>query len=280
MTQNIKTNDAETKRAPLKIAAFGPHADDIELGCGASLARFIDQKKAHLYYYIFITRRRNLKGDTIPPTDRLIHSKQAFKYLVTGKKKLSDREIISNEFVVNERGRYSKFRFFNEINDELYLHKKTIFAELRRIQSSELLDVDLVFLPSLNEYHHDHKTLCELGRQVFRKQVHVLYYRTPRTEGYPFDRFNPSIIIDSSQEVEENGLYSKMETSETVIRNRVSYLDVKLKLLSLYDTEKNSDWFDKELFISIMKGYANDAMLTTNQGKGGYAEAFEGIIKV
>ena len=66
----------------LRIAALAPHADDIELGCGATLARLIDQYEVDLNYYVFLCRKRTLSGENINGKEelRLSHSKQISIY--------------------------------------------------------------------------------------------------------------------------------------------------------------------------------------------------------
>ncbi len=265
-----------------KIAAFAPHADDIELGCGGTLARIVDGTNAHLYYYVFVTRLRNLAGDEISQDTRLTATKKSFKYILTGESVLTEEEEKSDEFVINKDGKYGKFTFFRQFNRELYLDKEIIMKKLRHLYTSELTDIDIVFLPSAKDNHHDHKMLFEISSQIFRKQESVLFYRTVATSIYPFERFNPNIFIETSCEIEDGStyvsLYGSGETS--IISGKWTFADVKLKLLSFFSMEDDADWFDRDNILSIMKMYANDANMLTYEDKKKYSEAFEGIIRI
>jgi hypothetical protein len=267
----------------LKVATFSPHADDIELGCGATLARLIEQNNAKLYYYVFITRRRNLEGKEIEGDGdlRLQNCKSAFKFLISGESELTETEKQNDEFIVEKNGKWGKFNFLRNCSDkELYLNKEQIFKEVRKLQITELSDVDIVFVPSFNDVHHDHQLLAEIGYQVFRKQENILYYRTPDSKIFPHQRFNPNIFIESSIPIKPGGNYRSLLSECQNPGRLITYVDVKLKLLSYFQTEINSLWFDKELFLIEMKSNAYDAYMTTTLDKEKYAEAFEGIIRI
>lgn len=266
----------------LKVAAFAPHADDIELGCGATLARLIEQNNAILYYYVFITRRRTLEGEEINGDGmlRLQNCKSSFKYLITGESELTEYEAGSDEFAVDMNGRQGRFKFFRNCSDkEFYLNKELLFKEIRKLQITELSDVDIVFVPTFNDVHHDHQTLADICSQVFRKQENLLYYVTNGSRTFPHKRFNPNIFIESSLAIKPDGIYKTIQ-KKTNDQSRVTYVDVKLKLLSFFQTEKNSLWFDKDSFLMRMRCNAYDAYMTTSFDKDKFCEAFEGVIRL
>lgn len=265
----------------LKIAAIAPHADDIELGCGATLARMIEQANAKLYYYVFITRKRGLDGKKICDNEaRLTSCKKSFKFLLTGNSELTKEEELSDEFEISENGSYGKFRFFRDYSDrELYQNRESLLEELRKLQVNELNDVDIIFVPSFSDNHQDHQLISDVSCQIFRKQENIIFYKTPDSKIFPQSKFNPTIFVETSVETLTGGIYSALKPLKD-INDKLTYVDVKLKLLSFFNTEKGALWYNNDAFLAHMKSNAYNVYLSTTLDKEKYAEAFEGIIRI
>jgi len=136
-----------------KVLVLAPHTDDGEFGCGASINKFIDMGK-DVYYVAFSTAEKSVpKG--FPKNILEDEVKKATKILGIKKSNL-----IIYKYEV---------RKLNYVRQE-------ILEELIKIKTD--INPDLVFLPSLNDLHQDHKTVSVEGLRAF-KQKSILGYELP-----------------------------------------------------------------------------------------------------
>jgi LmbE family N-acetylglucosaminyl deacetylase len=136
-----------------RILIMAPHTDDGEFGCGGTMARFLEEKKK-VFYIAFSSAEASVPPDL--PRDTLVQEvKRAMK--VIGVKK--DNLILLN-FEVR---RFPEQR--QEILDEILALKKQ-------------LKPDMVFLPSPNDTHQDHRTIYEEGFRAF-KEITMFGYELP-----------------------------------------------------------------------------------------------------
>jgi len=158
------------------ILVLAPHTDDGELGCGATLSKFLEQGK-QIYYVAF-----SICEESVPegfPGDILATEvKKATKVLG-----IKPDNLIVYKFKVR---RFPEFR--QEILEELVRLKKQF-------------NPDLVFMPSSFDVHQDHKTVFEEGRRAF-KNTSIL--------GYEFMWNNFSFHSTCSIVVEERHLQNKL----------------------------------------------------------------------
>lgn len=137
----------------LRVLVISPHTDDGEFGCGASIARFIENGKK-VFYVAFSTAE-----DSVPygyPKNILeLEVREATKIL----------GIPSSNLIIY---RY-KVRKLN------YVRQK-ILEELIKLKNE--IKPDLVFIPSPNDLHQDHHTVSMEGIRAF-KQISVLGYELP-----------------------------------------------------------------------------------------------------
>ncbi len=133
-----------------KILVLSPHTDDGELGCGGSIAKFIEEGK-EVYYVAFSTAQESVpKGY---PKNTLKKEVKAAT-MVLG---IPSSNLIVYNFQV---------RKLNYVRQE-------ILDELIKIRDT--IKPDLVFLPSTNDLHQDHYTVREEGLRAF-KHVTVFGY--------------------------------------------------------------------------------------------------------
>jgi N-acetylglucosamine malate deacetylase 1 len=133
-----------------KILVLAPHTDDGELGCGATIARFIEEGK-DVYYVAFSTCEESVP-EGFPKNILEIEVKKATKVLG-----IPASNLIIKNYPVR---RFSSFR--QEILEDLILLKKEI-------------QPDLVFMPSSFDVHQDHTAIFQEGRRAF-KNVSILGY--------------------------------------------------------------------------------------------------------
>lgn len=133
-----------------KILVLAPHIDDGEIGCGGSIAKFIEEGK-EVFYVAFSTA-----PESVPigyPKDILEKEVKAATKILG----ISPSNLIIYKFQVRKLNYVRQ-----EILDELIKIKETIKP-------------DMVFLPSTNDLHQDHYTVNEEGLRAF-KQITVFGY--------------------------------------------------------------------------------------------------------
>lgn len=136
-----------------KILVLSPHTDDGELGCGGSIAKFIDEGK-DISYVALSTCEKSIPRE-YPPDILKKEVKAATKIL--GIKKES---LLLYEFEVRD---------FPE-------HRQRILDTLLEIR--EKIKPDIVFTPSSFDTHQDHITVMKETLRAFKKCT-ILGYEQP-----------------------------------------------------------------------------------------------------
>jgi len=136
-----------------KILVLAPHTDDSELGCGGSIARFVEENiEIHIAAF-------SICEESVPegfPKDTLYH-----EWLAASEQLGIPRDCL-------HLFKYPVRYFPN--------HRQEILEHL--IDFRDNLKPDLVFLPSLQDLHQDHKTVAEEGLRAF-KGCSILGYEIP-----------------------------------------------------------------------------------------------------
>lgn len=137
-----------------RILVLSPHTDDGELGCGGSIARFIDEG-LEVHYTAFSTCDKSVP--TNHPKDILsTECKNAMKVLGVPEENihLFDYEV----------------RVFP-------LHRQEILEEMIRLNKEVM--PDLVLTPSSHDIHQDHKIVYEESLRCFKKTSSIWGYEHP-----------------------------------------------------------------------------------------------------
>ncbi|MBU8893916.1 MAG: PIG-L family deacetylase [Bacteroidales bacterium] len=160
------------------ILVLAPHTDDGELGCGATIARYINEGK-NVYYAAF-----SICEESVPEgfPKNILETEVKKATSVLGIKK---ENLIIYKFKVR---RFPEFR--QEILEEL-------------VKLNRKIKPDLVFMPSSFDIHQDHKTIFEEGRRAF-KNSSIL--------GYEFMWNNFSFNSACTIVVNEDHIDKKMES--------------------------------------------------------------------
>jgi LmbE family N-acetylglucosaminyl deacetylase len=133
-----------------KILILAPHTDDGELGCGGSIARFIEEGKK-VFYAAFSTAEKSVASE-LPDNILEIEVKAATKKL--GIKR-------ENLFIYN-----------NEVRKLNYIRQE-ILEELIKLKKK--IDPDIIFMPSINDIHQDHSTVAREGLRAFKDRTILGY---------------------------------------------------------------------------------------------------------
>ena len=139
-----------------KVLAISPHADDIILGCGATIARLIEEG-IEVKYLIFSWEGQEFKKEEIINAIKTLGVKE--------------QNIIFLNYQVRNFGYYN-----NEIREEL-LKQKNEYKP------------DLIFTHNSFDFHQDHKIVCEEAVRVFREDKVLGYILPWNLRAFRFDMF-------------------------------------------------------------------------------------------
>ncbi len=147
------------------ILALSPHTDDVELGAGGMLAKWIEEGKQ--VYYVALSTARKSVPEGLPADILEKEVKQATKALGIEEENL---------YIYN-----FKVRVFSQFRQDIL----DLLIDLRK-----QLNPDLVLLPSLKDTHQDHITVVEEGIRAF-KHITILSYELP----WNLLGFAPSLFV-------------------------------------------------------------------------------------
>ena len=138
-----------------KILVLAPHTDDGELGCGGTIAKFIEQKKQVFYIALSSAEKSIPRG--LPKDILKKEIKEAMKVIGLPKENL----VLLNYEVRD----FPKYR--QEILEDLIKLKREIKP-------------DLVLLPSTYDIHQDHQVVSQEGFRAFKSmKISILGYELP-----------------------------------------------------------------------------------------------------
>ncbi len=144
----------------MKILAVGAHPDDIELGCGATLALF--KKRGHEVYLLVLT-----KGEA--SGDPLLRKKEC---------ELSARILGADKL------------FFGNLKDTRITDGVETVMEIERY-IKELMP-DVIFAHSPKDGHQDHRNVGMAALSAGRNSKKVLLYESPAA----LREFLPQVFVD------------------------------------------------------------------------------------
>lgn len=201
-----------------KILVLAPHTDDAELGCGGTLARFHAEGK-EIYVAAFSTARASLPEGAEPDT-------------------------LKNEFLASMKilGVPEERLFVHDYQVRmLSYHRQEVLEEMVKLR--QVIQPDLVLLPSGSDLHQDHQVVYNEGLRAF-KHASIWGYELP----WNHVSFSTQAFVTLDQ----------------------SHLDMKWKMMTTYESQfqKQRAYFTKE----FMEGLARVRGVQINEP---YAEAFE-----
>ena len=137
-----------------KILVLAPHTDDGEIGCGGTIAKFVEQKK-EIFYVAFSIARTSALQDGFP--EDILESEVKAAMNVFG---IPEDHLILYDFPV---------RKFPE-------HRQGILEQLIILRND--IRPDLIFVPSPNDIHQDHNVIANEGLRAFKRHT-ILGYEEP-----------------------------------------------------------------------------------------------------
>jgi LmbE family N-acetylglucosaminyl deacetylase len=148
-----------------RILCLGSHCDDIEIGCGGTILRLLEQHANIAIHWVVFS-------STPSRAEEARRSAMAFL------EKAAQREIVIRDF---EDG------FLPYIGREV----KSFFEQLKG-----RISPDLIFTHYRHDLHQDHRLVCELTWNTWRDHL-ILEYEVPKYDG-DFGTPNFFVEIDES----------------------------------------------------------------------------------
>lgn len=136
---------------PLKLLAIGAHSDDIEIGCGGTILRLIEQGSVSQICWVVLT------GET----KRAVEAGQSADALLG---EIPGKRVILKDF---------RDGYFPYDGAEI----KGFFEQLKGE-----LSPDVIFTHQRSDLHQDHRVTCELTWNTFRDHL-ILEYEVPKYDG-------------------------------------------------------------------------------------------------
>jgi LmbE family N-acetylglucosaminyl deacetylase len=196
-----------------RVLCLGAHSDDIEIGCGGTVLRMIDESKDIEFYWLVFSSNPK----------RAVEAERSAKAFLRGAKR---KTIVVKSF------RDGFLPYIGAPVKEIFEELKTIFLP------------DVIFTHFREDLHQDHRLICELTWNTFRNHF-ILEYEIPK---YDADLCSPSFFVP---------------LSNSQARKKVD------GLLRHFGTQRNKQWFSKDLFYSLMRVRSIEIAGPTK-----YAEAF------
>ncbi|MBL4759695.1 MAG: PIG-L family deacetylase [Mariprofundaceae bacterium] len=141
------------QHSPKRILALAPHPDDLEIGCGGTLAEHAARGDE---VHIFVATYGDIGG--------------------TGATRKAEQQAASNILGVHKI-------HWGGFSDTMLPHQaQELMAKLEAIVQE--VDPDTVYVNYGEDTHQDHRVLAQVARSVTRYVANVLYYETPSSTGF------------------------------------------------------------------------------------------------
>lgn len=149
-----------------RVLALGSHADDIEIGCGASLLALSRAHPEVEVSWVVLGAQGEREREARASAEAFLGAASRSEVVVHG------------------------FRdgFFPYIGGEV----KDVFEELK-----SRLDPDLILTHARHDLHQDHRLVCELTWNTWRDHL-ILEYEIPKYDG---DLGTPNVFVPVSEEI-------------------------------------------------------------------------------
>jgi LmbE family N-acetylglucosaminyl deacetylase len=206
---------------PLRLLAIGAHSDDIEIGCGGTILRLIEQGSLSEVCWVVLTG-----GET----KRAAEAGQSADALLGD---IPGKRVILKDF----RDGYFPYdgaeikRFFEELKGEL--------------------SPDVILTHQRSDLHQDHRVTCELTWNTFRDHL-ILEYEIPKYDG---DMHVPNLFVPLDESLCRKKIDHLMTHFASQLSKRWFKEDLFSGLLRLRGMECNSPTSYAEAF------YCRKAML-------------------
>jgi len=199
----------------LRVLCLGAHSDDIEIGCGGSILRLLHTYKNCDVTWVVFSAKAQRRREALSSARRFLKDARV-------------KTVITKGFEES---------FFPYRGEEI----KGFFEQLKKRVAP-----DLIFTHYRHDLHQDHRVICELTWNTFRKHQ-ILEYEIPKYDG---DLGQPNVFIPLTQ---------------ALCKEKVK------GLMDGFSTQRSRQWFTEDTFYSLLRLRGIES-----GGLEKYAEAFYG----
>ncbi len=138
----------------MNVLLLSPHTDDVELGCGGGITKFLEEGH-DIFWIVFSTAEASLPPEM--PRDSLLREFE---------------NVLESYRIAPEQTQVFDYQVRN-----LHLHRQEILEELIAIRRT--FRPDLVVGPSKNDYHQDHGVVAHEMIRAFKSASGIISYELP-----------------------------------------------------------------------------------------------------
>jgi len=201
----IKLNLDRGSEGALKVLCLGSHSDDIEIGCGGTIIRLIEEYPGCSFQWVVFS--------------------------AIGVRK-SEAQRGAESFVGSRRLEHSVFKEFRDtFMPFVGLDVKNVFEELK-----QAISPDLIFTHNRGDAHQDHRLVSELTWNAFRDHF-ILEYEIPKYDG---DLGQPNVFVPLESEVCQKKVRYIMDVFQSQRSKRWFEENTFLSLMRLRGMECNA----------------------------------------
>ena len=200
-----KVSILEDGSGPKKILALGAHADDIEIGSGGTILRWLEENPATEVYWVVLGASGQRRTEAV---------ESANLFLANARRK----EIVVKEF---------RDGYFPYIGTEI----KNFFEELKRKYLP-----DLILTHYRGDLHQDHRLVSELTWNTFRDHL-ILEYEIVKYDG---DLGAPNFFVHLNESIARKKIQTIVECFNSQRDKSWFTEDVFSSILRLRGVESNA----------------------------------------
>ena len=200
--------------APTRVLAIGAHPDDIEIGCGGTLLKLIEQDALSEVCWVVLSGKPERAEEARLSAEAMLES-------------VPRSEVIVRDFPDG---------FFPYEGQRI----KDFFEGLKADFSP-----DVVFTHQRADLHQDHRVSCELTWNTFRDHL-ILEYEVPKYDG---DMSAPNAFVPLAERIREQKINHLMNHFESQRSKRWFQEELFSSLLRLRGMECNSPTAYAEAFF-------------------------------
>jgi len=149
-----------------KILCLGAHSDDIEIGCGGTILRWLEENPSLEVRWVVLSSGRERKKEALKSADLFLKGAQKSKISI------------------------------QDFRDGFFPYNGTVIKEY--VESvKKRFSPDIVFTHYRDDRHQDHRVISDLAWNAFRKEL-ILEYEIPKYDG---DLGQPNLFVPLSDSV-------------------------------------------------------------------------------
>jgi LmbE family N-acetylglucosaminyl deacetylase len=199
--------------APLSVLVIGAHSDDIEIGCGGTILKLIEQQALAEVCWVVLTGETTRAAEARRSADAMLAD-------------VPRKRVILKSF---------RDGYFPYDGAEI----KGFFEQLKREVAP-----DLILTHQRSDLHQDHRVTCELTWNTFRDHL-IVEYEIPKYDG---DLGAPNLFVSLDESQRRRKLEHLMTHFDTQASKRWFQEDLFSGLLRLRGMECNSPTAYAEAF--------------------------------